>query len=267
MTTAVASTSSKPEDTSSNAHDGPPLCPVILQPGTDAFYVSPSDFLASRPDIHNVLAGAMVFRPTLTSSPDNWVYETLLLRRSASDSYPLKWEVPAGTADPELDPTIVSTAVRELWEETGLRAQCIICPITLGIASNAGVWIDEEGRDARMDSELSVCLVPSAGKTWAVVTFLVMVEPGREWKEVELRPEEHSEYAWVTEEEVRTNRMKSKNGAPFDFVSEAMRLTIIEGFRMRKLVEEMVEAARSAKRAASSPPYLNPRLNSVSTMT
>jgi 8-oxo-dGTP pyrophosphatase MutT (NUDIX family) len=252
MTTAVAPTSSKLEATSSNATDGPPYCTVILQPGTEALSVSPSDFLASRPDIHNVLAGCMVFRPTLASVRDSWVYETLLLRRSASDSYPLKWEVPAGTADPELDPTIISTAVRELWEETGLRAQCIICPITLGIAGNAGVWIDEEGRDARMDPELSVCLVPSAGKTWAVVTFLVMAEPGSEWNEVELRPEEHSEYAWVTEEEVRTSRMKSKNGAPFDFVSEAMRLTIIEGFRMKKLIGEMVEAARSAKRAASS---------------
>ncbi|VUC31049.1 unnamed protein product [Clonostachys rosea] len=247
MTTAVASSSSMPENTTSNAHDGLLPCPAILPSGTDAFSVPPAEFLASRPDIHNLLAGAMVFRPILTSSPDlNWPWETLLLRRSASDSYPGKWEVPAGTADPKLDTNIVSTAVRELWEETGHRAHCVVCPVGLGIASNAGVWIDEEGRDAKMDPEQPICLVPCGGKTWAVVTFLVYVEPGKEWQEIKLRPEEHSEYAWVTEEEVKTGRMKSKKGASFDFVSEAMRLTIIEGFRLRKLVAEMGKAPRSA---------------------
>ncbi|KAL6907355.1 hypothetical protein GGI43DRAFT_397174 [Trichoderma evansii] len=73
-----------------------------------AFSISPATFLASRPDIHNLIAGAMVFR----LSPENSSLETLLLQRAPSDSFTLKWGIPAGTADPSIDLSIISVAVR-----------------------------------------------------------------------------------------------------------------------------------------------------------
>lgn len=218
-----------------------------------AFSISPASFLASRPDIHNLIAGAMVFRtapntinpPGGTAAPTTAAathLETLLLQRAPSDSFPLRWEIPAGTADPRLDATVAGVAVRELWEETQLRARRLVCPVGLGLAPGvASLAMLGEAEDARADGEWSgVCLLRVAGLTWAVVTFIAEVEGGGDgdgdgvW-EVVLRPDEHVAWAWVDEEEVRSGEFRGgMKGRELEFVSEAMRMTVLEGFRLRK---------------------------------
>ncbi|KAG7294559.1 hypothetical protein NEMBOFW57_004634 [Staphylotrichum longicolle] len=131
-----------------------------------AFSISPASFLASRPDIHNLIAGAMVFRtaPNTINSPDGTAapttvtaathLETLLLQRALSDSFPLRWEIPGGTADPRLDATVAGVAVRELWEETQLRARRLVCPVGLGLAPGvASLAMLGEAEDARADAD------------------------------------------------------------------------------------------------------------------
>ncbi|KFY18439.1 hypothetical protein V493_08618 [Pseudogymnoascus sp. VKM F-4281 (FW-2241)] len=196
------------------------------------FLLSPAEFLATRPDVHNLVAGAMVFRSTPDSSSSSSSVETLLLRRAPSDSFPLKWEIPAGTADPSLDDSIIGVAVRELWEETHLRPQTVFHTVGLGLPKDVtNLALIGEAEDARMDSDLDICLLRVSGLTWAIVTFLTDIED--EEAEVILREDEHVESAWVTETEVQ-KQFYSGTGQSLDFVSEAMRMTVLEGFRLRK---------------------------------
>ncbi|KAM0420330.1 hypothetical protein ACHAPT_011872 [Fusarium lateritium] len=191
------------------------------------FSISPAEFLASRPDIHNLIAGAMIFR----STPDS--LETLLLQRAPSDSFPLKWEIPAGTTEPSIDLSIAGTAVRELWEETQLRARRLRRSVGLGLPNGVtNLALTGEAEDARMDSELDLCLLRVSSLTWAIVTFITDVEDGP--LDVVLRPDEHIAWTWVDEHEVKKGQFRRETGKGFEFVSEAMRMTVLEGFRLWK---------------------------------
>ncbi|KAI9148807.1 hypothetical protein HJFPF1_10849 [Paramyrothecium foliicola] len=198
-----------------------------------AFNISPAEFLASRPDIHNLMAGAIVLRLTPSDTPEEKVLEMLLLQRAPSDSFPLQWEIPGGTADPSSDTSIAGVAVRELWEETQLRAHGLSFTVGLGLPTGVtSLTLVGEAEDARMDNDLELCLLRVGGLTWAVVTFIADVEIGN--TEVVLRPDEHIAWAWVTEDEARNGLFRGGAGRRLDFVSEAMRLLVLEGFRRRK---------------------------------
>lgn len=193
------------------------------------FATSPAEFLATRPDLHNLIAGTMVFRTRCGSKN----LETLLLQRAPSDSFPLKWEIPAGTADPSIDLSIISVAVRELLEETQLRARKLYCSVGLGLPNTIkNLTLRGEAEDARMDAELNLCLLRVSGLTWAIVTFITDIED--ETQEVVLRPDEHVAYAWVDVDEIREGAFRHESGKKIEFVSEAMRMTLLEGFRLRR---------------------------------
>lgn len=211
---------------------------VSTSPDISEFQISPAAFLASRPDIHNIIAGAMVFRSSPGGSPSaTSTHEVLLLQRAASDSFPLKWEIPAGTADLAVDHSIIQVAVRELWEETGLRASKFHRTVGMGLPpgivniASVGAAVGEV-EDARMDSEHPICLVRVEGLTWAVVTFLADVEG--DVVDVILQESEHVQWAWLTEHEVEIGRFQGPMGENIDMVSEAMRRILLEGFRLMK---------------------------------
>ncbi|KAM3467969.1 hypothetical protein MY5147_008394 [Beauveria neobassiana] len=67
------------------------------------FNISKAAFIAAHPPIARVMAAAMVFRPNPSSSSSSPSSssppQTLLLCRAATDSYPLKWEIPGGSVD------------------------------------------------------------------------------------------------------------------------------------------------------------------------
>lgn len=131
------------------------LFPFIFSPSIRSFAVTRDVFLArmrenSENEEHaiGIVVGALVFVPRAVfpnspSSIDLCVSTTgkvelrkdtkeeneddaiLLLRRSASDTMPLRWEIPGGTVDTQ-DPSLLHGLTRELYEEAGLRATKVI---------------------------------------------------------------------------------------------------------------------------------------------
>lgn len=199
---------------------------------------SPDRFLAERPHLEHLMAGALVFRINKKTSQ----LETLLIRRAASDSYPLKWERPAGSTS-TLDSSLLSSAVRELWEETGLHASHIRCAVGLSTLSGKdlkGWGVEPEVEQAELlpeDDALTVAILET-GKTWGIVTVIVDVEEnlsedGIDGKAVvKVSPQEHEEWTWVTEEQVLTG--KDKDGRRMEYTSEGVWKTVLEGFRLKK---------------------------------
>lgn len=239
LNTAIMATlqteSSRPETKTAK----PAASEYSVSPDISSFHISPADLLASRSDIHNIIAGAMVFRLSLEEASGNPQSEVLLLQRAASDSFPLKWEIPAGTADPAIDQSIIEVAVRELWEETGLRARRLHQTVGLGLPPGTPLHPAVAGdvEDARMDLEYEIILLRVTGLTWAIATFLADVGDNAEG--IALREDEHVRWAWVTESEVETGRFSSQAGGSLDMVSEAMKSLILEGFRLRKPAGEV----------------------------
>ncbi|KAI1259092.1 NUDIX hydrolase domain-like protein [Xylariaceae sp. FL1019] len=102
----------------------------------------------------------------------------LLLQRAAHDSMPLRWEIPGGACDKE-DESLMHGAVRELWEEAGVRAVSVDALIGegYGFFSRRGALI------------------------WKFA-FIVTVET----HDVKLDPNEHQSFVWATEDEVRAKK-------------------------------------------------------------
>jgi 8-oxo-dGTP pyrophosphatase MutT (NUDIX family) len=161
---------------------------LIVSPGLEAYDVSVTDYIAAARAKHDddlffgLIASAMVIIDG----------QTLLVRRAPTDSFPLCWEVPGGMADD--GETVLEAAARELYEEAGLvavRARALV---------DMAEWICESGkRDGTQER-------------WHKFVFLMEVEGGktvdgkREKPVVKLDPEEHCEFLWATEDEVRKNR-------------------------------------------------------------
>lgn len=118
----------------------------------------------------------------------------LLIQRSAHESLPNKWELPGGSAELD-DPNILASAVRELYEETGLRAERVLAQV----GEYTWVDVDKDGSMRRRKNGMEA--------RWRKRTFLIQVrvQPGgQEGMEpsVILDPEEHQSHVWATEEEL-----------------------------------------------------------------
>lgn len=210
----------------------PPLS-YTTSPAASFLAVKRSEFLASRPRIQVLMAGAVVFRQVPPGNPTATADQVLVVRRSASDSYPGTWETPGGSIE-ETDSTIIAGAVRELWEETGIRACHVPCAVGMLLQDGRAAEVAAKD-DARLDDDGLTITFVETGRVWGKSTVIVEVEST---DEVTVRPDEHSEWAWVTEEEVRRGRMDSGNGGmrELNFVSECVRWTLLDAFRMRKEV-------------------------------
>ncbi|CAO2649983.1 Nn.00g012750.m01.CDS01 [Neocucurbitaria sp. VM-36] len=205
--------------------------------------LAPSEFLASRPHITQLMAGTLVFRRDRHSS--NPQLETLLVKRAKSDSYAQKWERPAGCLS-ILDSMVLSCAVRELMEETGLHASYIHCPVGLSKTPEAsldgwGIDPQDEGAELEAGDESLMVSFQESGKRWGVLTVIVDVEEDlcemdqHGGSVIKVDPEEHEEWIWMTEEQVRSG--KDKIGRTIEYTSEAVWRTVLEGFRIREMIE------------------------------
>ncbi|PMB72817.1 hypothetical protein BM221_000234 [Beauveria bassiana] len=187
------------------------------------FNISKAAFIAAHPPIARVMAAAM----------------TLLLCRAATDSYPLKWEIPGGSVDAD-DATILDAVARELWEETGLTAAHMVAPIVmvpeepLTETTRAGLGIQPQDEGLGVDADGLTVTFEETGRLWGKVTALVTTVRGED--EVVLRDEEHGEAAWVTEEDVQRGELPEGDGTrgrrAMDFVSDGVRRAILDGFRV-----------------------------------
>ncbi|KAK0610841.1 NUDIX hydrolase domain-like protein [Immersiella caudata] len=162
------------------------------------------------PPINGVATGAVVF---------NAEGRVLLVQRASHDSMPNLWEVPGGAVDEE-DATILHGAARELWEEAGL------------VLTRIHRFVPERMQDDRYDiklEDMGYRFTNRAGtKTFCRFAFEAEVE---NCDQVTLDPDEHQDYVWASEEEVRAQKIGERGiplTGPFGL---SMLLT---AFRLRK---------------------------------
>ncbi|KAK4446176.1 NUDIX domain protein [Podospora aff. communis PSN243] len=143
----------------------------------------------------------------------------LLVQRASHDSMPNLWEVPGGAVDEE-DATILHGAARELWEEAGL------------VLTRINRFIPEGRQDDRYEvklEDLGYRFTNRAG-TKLVCRFAFEAEV-ESCDKVTLDPNEHQDYVWASEEEIRTQKIGDRGiplTGPFGL---SMLLT---AFRLRK---------------------------------
>lgn len=167
----------------------PPLLPdfsFTYDPSLSPFTVPMSTWLSTNNNsyagtrIHGIATSTVVFN----ASTD----KILLLRRSLHDSMPGLWEPPGGSVDPT-DETILHAAARELWEEGGLKAKHFKRVIEL-----PDRWGNMQMADLFSNRTGSVCFC----------RFMFEIEVDeREFENVKVDPEEHSEYVWADEQRVK----------------------------------------------------------------
>lgn len=132
----------------------------------------------------------------------------LLLQRAPGDSMPNLWETPGGACDTD-DKTILHAAARELWEETKL------------VATSVGPMIGQ------------YTFKTGSGKSVRKLNFVVQVERqndhGDSDFEVRLRLDEHQDFLWATEEEVRLSKV---GNVEIQFTKPQQQAVVLDAFAM-----------------------------------
>lgn len=209
--------------------------PFTTAPTLSAFLAPPTAYLASQNAASDklVVGAAVVVRvppppppPSSSSSSSSAAAAAvtplqLLIRRSRHDFGGGRWETPGGLCEPERDASVLAAAARELREEAGLAARRFV-----GRVDASHVWVD--------------------GDTWwRKLTFLVEVAEEEEEEEekkggrllpvVRLDPDEHDDYVWASEDEVREGRAGER---VFSWISEDQRIVVLEAFALARRLED-----------------------------
>ncbi|KAK8055095.1 hypothetical protein PG993_000322 [Apiospora rasikravindrae] len=241
--TSAATTNAQP---SSAEQENTIAASLIVDPSVTHYHqTTPAAYkLQLQPNIAHLVVSAVVIAPCLSSSSpsspplakdDNdtttpaaaAVVEPriLLLQRAPTDTYPGIWEIPGGSTDDHADPSPLAALTRELREETGLAAR----------AARRLVHVQRLGRAGRL----------------TILTFLMDVdEPPRQqqgggggggkgkvglqplssWNRlVQLDPEEHADFVWATEHEVRQDLAHGDRQLKWRPGSKDI---VLKGFRM-----------------------------------
>lgn len=165
-----------------------------------------STFLTQNPQYTNLVLSALIFYPPTPTRP----LRLLIIQRASTErAFPNLWEVPGGSSDPE-DPTILHSAARETFEETGLRLMRFVREVGKGVEFGDG-----KTRWVKLSFEIEV--VEIHGRK---------AEDEEHDVEIRLDPEEHQDYRWVTEEEVWEDR--------YPIITREQKEVMLEGFRLRK---------------------------------
>lgn len=217
-----------------------PLFNFTFSPSLSPLALQTPQTLSSKstPSIAHLMTSAFILRQQPQSPP-----QILLLRRSPQDSYPLKWEAPGGSADPA-DASILSAAAREVFEETalteshfhavlGMTKQKAEDLFTSSEEQRPGNWgidpNDEQAQDinVQVSPEMSILFTTfhEPDGIWGKVNFLATAT-GEDPK-VKIDAEEHVEWGWFTEEEVRTGR--AARGHVFTEASFAEEMLLLDG--------------------------------------
>lgn len=177
-----------------------PTFNFISHSSVSSFAVPYEDYIsnhAAENSKHKFIAvGALVFNNSTAN-------RILLLQRAANDTMPNLWEIPGGACDKE-DPSILHGAVRELWEESGL------------LATSIGPQVGEPH-----------LFKSRSGKEVCKFNFLVEAEMNEEGKLGVKLSEEHQDYVWATEEEVKVRKV----GGLLKFTSRAQEEVVLQAFK------------------------------------
>lgn len=124
----------------------------------------------------------------------------LVLQRALCDSKPGLWDGgPGGGVD--LDKTLFDAIDREIQEETGLQVSRIIQPLSV--------------KRWKRRKQSGMCM-----SEWVGFPYIVGITRK---KKVQLNPKEHQRFAWVTEDEVRSENYE---------MLEDQRDTLLEAFSL-----------------------------------
>jgi 8-oxo-dGTP pyrophosphatase MutT (NUDIX family) len=130
----------------------------------------------------------------------------LLLQRAAHAFQPLLWELPGGRCESR-DESVIASAARELWEESGLVANKVMDVV------GKYEWLDH-------------------GEVWKKITFLMDVEhddPGNGQPRVNIDPKEQASFIWATEEDVIANKC---GGISLSWTSDKQKQTVLDAFNL-----------------------------------
>lgn len=184
-----------------------------------------SEFSSFPTPLYGVAAGAVIFSKHHPAGSNPRI---LLVQRSATDSMPLRWEIPGGAVDP--GETILAAVAREVREETGLA-----------VTSIRGLVAHEDEKSVGVDG--GFFFRTTRGKTIVKFTFVVEVQDS---EKVRLDPDEHQDYVWATELECRAKRVvrekdagiETKAGAKgtvdLDFTTAGQEAAILRAFALRR---------------------------------
>ncbi|KAL7935177.1 NUDIX hydrolase domain-like protein [Trichoderma chlorosporum] len=202
---------------------------------------------SSNPPIDHLMTSVLVLRSQDTPKPKPKP-QILLLRRSPTDSYPLKWEPPGGSIDAS-DLSVLSAAARELHEETRLSGPhfhawvAMARDMDLEDAARLRNWgvlpEDEKATDVEVriadGGVVKVTTFLETKDVWGKMNFVATVEAG----DVVIDPEEHVEWGWFTEEQVRRGRAvpaasleDGQEERVLEFTSRAVWGSVLEAFRV-----------------------------------
>jgi 8-oxo-dGTP pyrophosphatase MutT (NUDIX family) len=171
-------------------------------PSVSPFAVPQQTYVSqhSKEKYQYIATGALVFDMNNCQNP-----RVLLLQRSTKDSMPNRWEVPGGGCDDE-DESIVYGVARELWEEAGLKAKYIKPPVGEPYFFNT-----------------------KSGKEICKFVFVVEAEKDAQGQlKVKLDPEEHQQFVWASEEEVKAKRV---GDLELEFTTQDLENIVLQSFQ------------------------------------
>jgi 8-oxo-dGTP pyrophosphatase MutT (NUDIX family) len=200
---AISNTSSAGADT--------PVTPSFLVSESselDQLQVSLRNYLDCHPDVHCLVAASMVFHND----------RVLLVQRSPQEqAFAHFWEIPGGSCDHQ-DTTVLHSAARELFEETGLRVLRFNHQIGEGLRFETGSC-DQQRQWLKLVFDVDV------EEAVGTVTQQQLDE------HIKLDPMEHQQWLWATEDEVWSSRVGEID---LKFISPEQRTVILDGFTRRK---------------------------------
>lgn len=151
----------------------------IVPPHLAKYNAPLATFAASNPQFTHFVTGAYIF------TQDRQPIQTLLLRRSLTDSYGGYWENPGGSCD-AIDKTLLEGAAREVFEETGFHVSEFVDLISVD------QWEEIKRGELRKVAKFSFIVVVRE------------VDVSGNWMDgVKLQPTEHQDFVWATAQEVR----------------------------------------------------------------
>ncbi|KAK6340823.1 hypothetical protein TWF696_009141 [Orbilia brochopaga] len=123
--------------------------------------------------------------------------QLLLIRRSASETFPGMYEVPGGGAEPPpIDSTLLDSVARELFEETGLVAKHIVRLInTADLVSSRGKKIHKFHFQVEVQDAERVVLQPAEHDDYRWVGLDELA--GKQWQTGQRPQDGHDESAWL----------------------------------------------------------------------
>lgn len=202
----------------------PQAIQITIPPTLRQHTIPLSTFLTRNPQYTNLAIGALIFYPSTPTHPTRLL---ILQRASTEHAFPNLWEVPGGSSDPE-DPTILHSAARETFEETGLRLGRFVREVGKGVEFVTGknTWV-------KLSFEIEVIEVHGRKAEGAVDDV-----------EIRLDPEEHQNYKWVTEQEIREDR--------YPIVTGEQKEVMLEGFELRKAGDAGIGGSRHGQHDVGS---------------